>query len=100
MGWTVGVFRGQFFSGPVGQGVVVGEEERADAAGALGGVGPAGDDELLLMEALGLEPGGGAAGVVGGVGAFADDAFGMELAGVVEDGGGGAGEVLGEADGA
>src|SRR5581483_12528290 len=75
------------------------EDQRADAAGAFGGVGVAADDELLFEEALGFEPVGGAAGAVGDV-ALGDDALGAELAGLVEDLGTLAVDVVGEADGA
>ena len=60
-------------------GGVVAEEEGADAVGAFAGEGEAGDDELLLAEAFGLEPVGGAGAAVGCVGALGDDAFGVEL---------------------
>src|SRR6185437_7043633 len=67
--------------------------------GAFGGVRIAGDDELLLEAAFGLEPVGAAAGAVGGV-ALGDYAFGTELAGLGEDGGAAAVDVLAEAEGA
>ena len=58
------------------------EEKGSDACGAVRGEGEAADDELLLVEALHLEPGCGASADVLAVGAFGDDAFGVELAGL------------------
>ena len=77
--------------------VVVAEEQRADAALAVGQVFPAGDDELLLVEALGFDPGVAAARSVLPGGALGDGAFGMKLAGFVEDGRTVPGDVFGEA---
>ena len=73
------------------------EQKRAEAVGAFGGVGVAGDDELLLEAAFGFEPVGAAAGAVGSV-ALGDDAFGLELAGLGEDGGAAAVDVIAEAE--
>jgi hypothetical protein len=78
---------------------VVAEEKRADAVGAFAGEGEAGDDELLLVEAFGLEPVAAADAAVGCVGTLGDDAFGVKSASLAEDGFAVAGNVFGEAEG-
>jgi len=80
-------------------GRIVAEEEGSDAVGAFAGESEAGDDELLLVEAFGLEPVGGAGAPIGSVGALGDDAFGVQGAGFAEDGFTVAGNVFREADG-
>ena len=83
----------------VGRCLVVADQECAEAGAAgvaLAGEGIAADHELLLMEALALEPVGTAGGSIGAVGALRNDALGVELAGLVEHGDAGGREVLGE----
>ena len=64
--------------------LVISEEECSDACRAVGREGEAADDELLLVEAFHLEPGGGPAAGGLAVGTLGDDAFGVELAGLLE----------------
>src|SRR5262249_4611213 len=62
------------------------------------GLAVASDDELLLVEALHLDPGGRAGLRVGGAAAFGDDAFEAVLADALEDGGAVAPEGLAQAE--
>ena len=66
-------------------GIVHAEEQRADAAAPALRVGEAADDELLLLDALGLLPAAPATGHVGRVAPLRDDALERHAARVTEE---------------